>query len=63
MAGWSLGPTVGGTLLDIFSDHPIRMWTSISFLAIIAFILYIRFGRRLPIGINSAHSQMGISDG
>jgi MFS family permease len=51
--GWSLGPTVGGGLLDFFAETPILMWFSISILGVIAFVLFINFGRRLPGYINS----------
>lgn len=53
MAGWSLGPTVGGTLLDIFAGKPIIMWSLISLLAISAFALYLGFERKLSSLVNS----------
>ncbi len=53
MAGWSLGPTVGGALLDIFSARTNIMWLLISIMALIASVLYINFGRRLKPDVNS----------
>lgn len=47
MSGWSLGPTVGGFMLDIFATMPILTWTVIAFMAVIASGLYLNFGRRL----------------
>lgn len=52
-AGWSLGPTVGGGLLDLFAGRPIIMWLLISMLGIIAFVLFRNFGRRIPASVNS----------
>lgn len=54
MAGWSFGPTVGGALLDIFDTQPHLMWLTISQLAVAACILFVVFGRTLPVHINSA---------
>jgi len=57
-AGWSLGPTVGGILLDVFSGRPIMMWTCISAIALTASLLFLNFGRRLAPEVNS-----GLKDG
>ncbi|MDD4052223.1 MAG: MFS transporter [candidate division Zixibacteria bacterium] len=54
MSGWSLGPTLGGFLLDIFATKPVLMWASISVLAVGASILYHNFGRMLTPAQNSA---------
>jgi len=52
-AGWSLGPTVGGFLLDVFADRPAVMWSAISSIAIVSALLYLNFGRKLAVHINS----------
>ncbi len=52
-AGRSLGPTVGGSLLDIFASNKIIMWGLISLLALLASALYILFGRKLSPDVNS----------
>jgi MFS family permease len=57
MSGWSLGPTVGGFLLDIFAAKPVMMWTGISFLAMAASFLYYSFGRRLTPAQNSSRHE------
>lgn len=53
MSGWSLGPTVGGFMLDLFSARPILTWAVIALMALAASALYINFGRRLSRAINS----------
>lgn len=53
-SGWSLGPTLGGFLLDVFASRPVMIWTVISILAMTAGILYLRLGRRLTAIQNSA---------
>jgi MFS family permease len=53
MAGWSLGPTVGGGLLDLFAEQPIIMWLIIALIAMIACVLYINLGRKLPPHVDS----------
>ena len=53
-AGWSLGPTLGGTLLDVFESNRTIMWGLISLLALSASALYILFGRKLPPEVNSS---------
>jgi MFS family permease len=52
-AGWSLGPTVGGALMDAFAGRTMVMWSLISLLALISSVLYINFGRKLPRDVNS----------
>lgn len=52
-AGWSLGPTLGGALLDAFANQTVIMWSLISLLALIASVLYINFGRKLLPEVNS----------
>lgn len=52
-AGWSLGPTVGGILLDVFHSQPLMMWTSISLLGLAACGLYVNFGHKLPAYVNN----------
>jgi MFS family permease len=54
LSGWSLGPTLGGFLLDIFASQPVLIWTGIALLAITAGIFYLRFGPRLTEVQNSA---------
>lgn len=54
-AGWSLGPTVGGILLDTFHSQPLMMWTSVSFLGLIACGLYLNFGHKLPAEVNGRY--------
>ncbi|MBU8934452.1 MAG: MFS transporter [candidate division Zixibacteria bacterium] len=51
-AGWSFGPLYGGALLDAFSDQPITAWMLISSLALVSFIGYSLFQRRLPHDVN-----------
>ncbi len=59
MSGWSLGPTVGGFLLDFFAAKPVLMWACISVLAMAASFLYYMFGRRLtPAQNSSSHGEM-----
>jgi len=53
-SGWSLGPTLGGLLLDVFASRPLMIWTGISLLAMVAGLLYIRFSRRLSEVQNSS---------
>lgn len=52
-AGWSLGPTLGGVLLDVFATRPMIMWLIIASLAIGASVLFRNFGRRLPNYVDS----------
>lgn len=52
-AGWSLGPTVGGILLDVFVNRPLIMWLIIGFMAFISSVLYRNFGKRLPEDVDS----------
>jgi len=47
-AGWSLGPTAGGALLDIFAERPVIMWLIIAMMAAVASLLFRNFGKRLP---------------
>ncbi len=52
-AGWSLGPTVGGALLDLFAARPMIMWLIIASMAVGASILFRNFGKRLPDYVDS----------
>ena len=47
-AGWSLGPLLGGIVLDRLGDSPALAWLSLSSLAIVSGVGYLWFGRRLP---------------
>lgn len=46
--GWSLGPVVGGALLDSFHGRPIIVWSVITALAFLAAVGYLDLRRRLP---------------
>jgi len=46
--GWSLGPVVGGALLDSFHGRPIIVWSVIMALAFVAAAGYLDLRRRLP---------------
>jgi MFS family permease len=46
--GWSLGPTVGGLLLDNFPTRPHFTWGVIGCIAMTAAALFFSFARRLP---------------
>ena len=60
MSGWSLGPTLGGFLLDVFATKPVLMWAIIAMLAVGASILYRNFGRMLtPAQNSSRRAQVG----
>jgi MFS family permease len=50
--GWSFGPAVGGTLLDIAKPHFIYSWSVISFLAIISAIGFGWLTRQIPPELN-----------
>lgn len=54
MAGWSLGPTVGGALLHFYSAKPIIMWSLISSLALIACISYLVVESKISKDVNSS---------
>ena len=45
--GWSLGPLVGGILLDSFRGRPMMVWGAIAFLAFSAVLGYLDLRRRL----------------
>ncbi|MEA2031479.1 MAG: MFS transporter [candidate division Zixibacteria bacterium] len=51
-AGWSLGPLYGGVLLDTFHDKPSVAWILISSLAMVSFIGYLIFQKKLPREVN-----------
>ena len=53
MAGWSLGPTLGGALFDVFAGQPNLMWPVIAAMAVISSALFINFAKRLDRDINS----------
>ena len=53
MAGWSLGPTVGGILMDLFAYNTAHMWYVIAVMAFAAAVLYMRFGRKIDDDVNS----------
>ena len=63
MFGWSLGPTLGGTLLDVFHDNASIMWAVVSFMSLIAGLLYIHFSRRLSPLTNSGRSEDEVLNG
>lgn len=52
-AGWSLGPTVGGALLDLFAERSNVMWLVISMMAVLACLLFLNLGRRLVSHVNN----------
>jgi MFS family permease len=45
--GWSLGPLVGGILLDVFRGRPMMVWGGIAFLAFLSVLGYLDLRRRL----------------
>jgi MFS family permease len=45
-AAWSLGPFLGGILLDLFPSDPVKLWASVSVLGIAAAALFTTFRRR-----------------
>ncbi len=45
---WSLGPFIGGVLLDVLADYPVCIWSGISILALISSIGYKLLGLKLP---------------
>lgn len=45
--GWSLGPLVGGVLLDVFVGRPMMVWGAISFLSFLAVLGYLDLRGRL----------------
>jgi MFS family permease len=51
--GWSLGPTLGGILLDTFKYNQSYMWIVISCFSALAGILYLKFERKLPKSVNN----------
>lgn len=51
-AGWSLGPTTGGILLDLAKPNFIYMWSVIAALALIAAIGFRRLSAYLPADLN-----------
>jgi len=51
-AGWSLGPLLGCTLLDLFKPHFIYFWCIIGALALIAAMGYYRLTSQIPSELN-----------
>jgi MFS family permease len=47
-AGWSLGPLLGGILLDLAKPHFIYMWSAIAILAFCAAVGFKRMARLIP---------------
>lgn len=45
--GWSLGPAVGGVLLDTISN-PIVLWGAISSIGLVSAAGYALLGKRIP---------------
>jgi MFS family permease len=45
--GWSLGPLVGGVLLDTLPGRPMMVWGAITLLAFLAVLGYLDLRRRL----------------
>ncbi|MCK5127213.1 MAG: MFS transporter [candidate division Zixibacteria bacterium] len=62
MAGWSLGPTLGGILMDLFSYNTSHMWYVISLMALVTVFLFLNYGRNISSDVNSA-SKLGVSGG
>lgn len=56
--GWSFGPTVGGVLLDLFPTRPAITWGIIGVIAMTAAGLYLLFGRRLSLALNTESEPM-----
>jgi len=56
-AGWSLGPMVGGAILDTFMSEPLIMWSSIALMATVSSWFYISFGRTLAAEIDSGRGS------
>ncbi|MFH1700095.1 MAG: MFS transporter [Candidatus Zixiibacteriota bacterium] len=63
--GWSLGPTLGGFLLDIFKYNQTYMWMVISCFSALAGILYLKSERKLPPLVNNGTKteQGGMANG
>ncbi len=51
-AGWSLGPLLGGTLLDWAAPQYIYAWSTISLVAIVASVGFLRMARMIPPELN-----------
>ncbi|MEE9441083.1 MAG: MFS transporter [candidate division Zixibacteria bacterium] len=51
--GWSLGPTLGGFLLDAFTYNQTYMWIVISCFSASAGILYMKFERKISASVNN----------
>lgn len=45
--GWSLGPFIGGVLIDTVVDRPLLLWGTIALISIIAAAVYAALGRRI----------------
>jgi MFS family permease len=50
--GWSIGPLLGGILLDLFVNQPIIVWSGISSLALISALGYQWLGNKLPVSVD-----------
>jgi MFS family permease len=46
--GWSIGPLIGGVLIDLFNTKPVLLWGIISLLGIIAAAGFIWLEKKLP---------------
>lgn len=46
--GWSIGPLIGGILIDLFNTKPVLLWGIISLLGIIAAAGFIWLEKKLP---------------
>ena len=54
--GWSLGPAVGGVLLDNIAD-PIILWGAISSIGLVSAVGYAIMGRRIPERANRSFNR------
>jgi MFS family permease len=56
--GWSLGPAVGGLLLDSIAE-PIILWSAISTIGLVSAVGYAMLGRKLPPEADRAGTKDG----
>ncbi|OGC84198.1 MAG: hypothetical protein A2W07_00720 [candidate division Zixibacteria bacterium RBG_16_43_9] len=46
--GWSIGPLVGGVLIDLLGKKPVLLWGLIAVLGLAAALAYTRLEKKLP---------------
>jgi MFS family permease len=50
--GWSIGPMVGGILLDLSRGRPMLLWGTITGIALVAALGYLDVRRRIALAID-----------